>query len=185
MYVPGLGDGYDIFRRHALKKWKRNGLVVSFVPMRWHDRAETFQQKLTRINEIIDQKPDCRTVLVGESAGGAVVVGLAAKRSDITKVITICGKNVGAGRVGASVYRKNMAFKEAMRQADLAVRQLELDSVNRKYVVFYSPADATIRRVDTELPGADLRRLPAVGHLIAIFLVLYFLHSRITAEATR
>lgn len=153
--------------------------------MRWRDPTETYEQKLARINEVIDQKPGCRTVLVGESAGGAMAVSVSSVRPDITKVITICGKNVRSDNVSASVYVRNPAFRQAMRLADAYARQLRTARSDTSYVAFYSPFDRLVRLADTELPGAEMRRLPTVGHLLSIFAVLVFLHGKIMKESLR
>lgn len=184
VYVPGLGDGYDVFRRIALKRWKHDKLTVSIISLKWNDPSETYEQKLTRVNEVIDSKPNARTVLVGESAGGAFAVGVSFQRADIAKVITICGKNAGANRVRSSIYRSNPAFRRVMQRADVCIEQLaEGKKSLTEYAVFYSPTDTTVRFEDTMLPGAAINRLPAVGHMFAIFLVLYVIKGRIITEA--
>ena len=184
MYIPGLGDGYDHVRRRALRGWQRSTLVVTFVPMRWHDPTETYGQKLARIDAAIDRHTGSRLVVVGESAGGAMAVEVTARHPEAAKVITICGKTVRADRVASRVYRRNPAFKEAMIRADKRVASMSRTAAS-KFVTFYSPLDPTIRLIDTQIPGTRMRRLLTPGHLVSIVLVLLFLKPIIIKEALR
>jgi len=186
IYVPGLGDGYDSFRTRALKRWAKPGVLVLFVPMTWRDTKETFIQKQQRVQDAIDASTADRIVLVGESAGGSMVVAETLRtNSKVDKCITICGKNSRADRVSSGLYSKNPAFRHSMIAADRAIKVMNPENDGKKFTVFYSPHDPVIRRVDTELPGATLRKIPMAGHLLSIIFVLYIYKKRVIKEAYR
>ncbi len=49
IYIPGLGDRYDIFRTWALKIWeKQYGIQTKLVPMQWKNGDDTLADKLHR-----------------------------------------------------------------------------------------------------------------------------------------
>ncbi|HEX8390173.1 MAG TPA: alpha/beta hydrolase [Candidatus Saccharimonadales bacterium] len=182
IYVPGLGDGYTPVRRFALRFWREKGMHVSLLPMRWADRHETYEQKIARLHALIDTRPDDKLVLVGESAGGAVV--LAALRSlgpRVDRVVTICGMNHGASSVGAHIYRKNSAFRAAMQATDEVTSTLTQAEKGRIKTV-YSSRDLTVRPKHTLLPGVDAVDIKVPGHLHSILSVL-LKHSELVVQA--
>lgn len=185
IYVPGLGDMYDHGRALALKTWKRRGIKVTFVSMKWRSASEKYADKLQRVKDAIHESNAKHIVLVGESAGGAIVTVAGYQCHDkVSKVITIYGKNVKTYRVSPYLYRKNEAFKPAMLESDRTVDEMKPYHA-KKYVVFYSPFDPTIRLTDTIIPGAEVKRLFTPGHLLSIFLVLTVFQSIVIREAKR
>jgi pimeloyl-ACP methyl ester carboxylesterase len=176
IYIPGLGDGYDFIRRVGLLSWRRRDVSVTLVPMRWSDKDETFEDKLDRIKQAIDSKP-VPAVLVGESAGGAMAIAVAAQfPTKVIHTITLCGMNQGAGSVGAHLYRKNPAFREAMTQAD-KVTANRSDADASKMTILYSSRDSTVRPKDTLIANVTAIDLKTPGHMPTILTVLY-LRSR-------
>jgi pimeloyl-ACP methyl ester carboxylesterase len=183
IYVPGLGDGYDPWRRLAFKRWNRSDIDVTFVPMRWRDAGETFDQKLMRLRKAIDSRPGYHTVLIGESAGGAVTVVAAERFSQqIDGVITICGKNARADHVSPSVYARQPAFKTAIQRADTVIAAMSpVDG--RAFYLLNAQYDSVIKPADSYIPGAHRRTLWLFGHLLAIAMVLVFERRLITRLA--
>jgi pimeloyl-ACP methyl ester carboxylesterase len=185
IYVPGLGDTYDRGRALALKTWKRRGVKVTFVPMKWRSTSDNYIDKLQRVKDAIYESTADRIVLVGESAGGAIVTVAGYQCHDkVSKVITIYGKNVKTHRVSPYLYRKNEAFKPAMLESDKTVDRMKPHHA-KKHVVFYSPFDPTVRLIDTAIPGAEIKRLFTPGHLLSILLVLTVFQSIVIREAKR
>ena len=185
IYVPGLGDSYDGVRATALKTWKRRGLSVEFVPMKWRSTTESYDDKVKKVTDAIDRATADTIVLVGESAGGSVVTAIGYTHNHVvSKVITIFGKNVKTNRVSPYLYKKNPAFKDSMLQADSIVESMSVEDASQ-YVNVYSPYDPTIRKIDTHIPGATLRRVHTPGHLISISLVLTVLQHIVIREARR
>lgn len=180
IYIPGLGDKYDVLRRLGLRLWRRPGVRISHVPMRWLDRHETLEQKLTRIKAKIDQYPDGEVVLVGESAGGAAsIVAMDRYQNDVTRVVTLCGMNHGAENVNPRLYRKNSAFKEAMQGADHVVSRLDAEA-KAKIITLYSSSDFTVRPKNSLIAGVEALDLKITGHMIAILTVLFWRYRLIT-----
>lgn len=172
IYVSGLGDGYDTLRRLCLLLWRRPGRIVTHMPMHWRDEGETYEAKLIRLGAAIERHPDRETVLVGESAGGAVAVGISRRYPAVLKrVITVCGMNRGAENVSPRLYRMNPAFHDAMKLSDRVVASLD-PSEGKVYTAVYSSLDFTVRLKDTRIAGAHLIDLKVPGHMPAIFSVL-------------
>lgn len=184
IYVPGLGDGYDSFRTRALKRWSRPGVSAQIVTMKWRDLHETYAEKQQRLQDAIDVATADRIVLVGESAGGSMVVAETLRaNSKVDRCITICGKNSKANRVSPSLYAKNPAFRNSMLAADQAIKTMNPKKGSKKFTVFYSPYDPVVQQVDTILPGAKMKKIPMIGHLLSIVFVLYLYKNAIIKEA--
>ncbi len=89
IYIPGLGDRYDGFRRVVLSFWKLWGVSMEYVPITWYDEG-SFDEKMQRIERAVKRAKDRRIVLVGESAGASLALH-GASRFGVKKVITLCG----------------------------------------------------------------------------------------------
>ena len=165
LYLSGLGDDYDSFRLRALRWWKYRNVTVELVPMKW--ATGTFEQKLARIDRAIDSAQGKRVVVVGESAGGSMAVHIAARRPDIYKVMTICGKNSHPETVGQRYYDHSPAFKASMDLLNDSAKQLN-DDQRKKFVSIHPLYDGTVPVRDTVLAGCRQVWLPLVGHLFVI-----------------
>lgn len=179
IYLPGLGDGYDGVRRLALTMWRKLGLRVTFIPLRWNDTNETYQAKRARIEAIVDSsRHGEKTVLVGESAGGAIALAAGLNDGRIDQVITLCGKNRGAERLARSIDKLHPAFRDAVKDADM---QLAHSSVaeRRKVVTFYSERDMVVAKRDTLIPDAKAVRVRIPGHQVVIMAILFVIKRRV------
>lgn len=173
IYIPGLGDGYDPIRKLGLKFWRRPSVVVTHIPVRWSSPDETYEQKLARIETVVMSRPGYQTVLVGESAGGAMAIAAAAAFPDhVARIVTVCGMNQGAGNVSTHLYRKNPAFRNAMVEAD-AVTSGRHGFDKSRMSIIYSSRDFTVRPKDTLIAGVTAIDLKTPGHMAAILNVLY------------
>ena len=76
IYVPGLGDGYDGFRRFGLWLWSlRPGVQTHLESMHWGDVDETAEEKIDRVTTVINTvASNVDIVVVGESAGGSIAL---------------------------------------------------------------------------------------------------------------
>lgn len=90
LYIPGLGDRYDPFRRACLKLWRLWGVSVEHVPITWYDGG-SFDAKYDLIKKALGRSKADRTVVIGESAGATLALQVAANEPHIAKVITLCG----------------------------------------------------------------------------------------------
>lgn len=173
IYIPGLGDTYDVVRKIGLKLWRRPGVKVSHMPMRWEDPEETYEQKITRLKVLVDTYPDAQVTLVGESAGGSVAISATRRfKHRVNRTVTVCGMNYGAGNVNPSLYSRNVAFRDAMIGADRTVATLSKDERAMLYTI-YSSMDFTVRPKNTLIEGVSSYDLKVFGHMQAILLVLF------------
>lgn len=183
VYIPGLGDGYDMFRKAGLLLWRKPGTKTTLVSMHWMDTHESYEDKLGRIKKAIDKYPSHKVVLVGESAGGAMsIVAMRRFRSKIHRLVTVCGMNQGAGNVSGYVYYQNKAFKYTMEEADTITPTLSAED-RRSMLTIYSPLDATVTPKATLLDGVKAHKLFIPGHLPTIFVVLFFKFRKITISS--
>lgn len=179
LYIPGLGDRYDGVRRACLVLWRRPGVKVTLVPMRWADKTDSYDAKLERLHLAVEAARGEAVSLVGESAGGAVVIAALEKFGEqLDSAATICGMNQGAGNVGEHIYRRNPAFRQVMASADIALKRFG-DAQKDKLLIIYSSADFTVRPKDTVVNGAHTYDLKVPGHLVAIFTVLLWRYRKI------
>jgi pimeloyl-ACP methyl ester carboxylesterase len=179
IYIPGLGDRYDPVRRACLLLWRRPGIKISLVPMAWLDTDDRYDQKMARVEQAIRSRPNDQVVLVGESAGGSMVI--AALRRDSVRpyrAVTICGMNHGAANVSPTVYRRNPGFRDAMKAADEAYDQLT-EPERSMLLVLFSSLDFTVRPAHSLVPGAESHDMRVPGHMFAIFAVLLWQYRKI------
>jgi pimeloyl-ACP methyl ester carboxylesterase len=167
LYISGLGDNYDKFRLRALKLWRFHGVSIELVPMTWH--SGTFEQKLARIDQAIDRAKNKRVVLIGESGGGTMVVHTYARRDDIYKAMTLCGKNTNPEGVSPVYYRNNPAFKTSLDHLNASLAKLT-DEKRGRFVSIHPIVDPVVPVRDTLLPGCKQITLLMYGHLIVIAL---------------
>ena len=183
LYLPGLGDGYDGLRKCALRFWHRRNTTVKLIPMLWNDSSEKIDHKLERVGDAIRtaRKNGRRVVLIGESAGGSMaLVAYALHKNQIAQVITLCGKNIGAERVSPRLYKSHPAFRQSMLRADAIVPKLTTAS-KKKFTIFYSKYDPTVRPIDTLIDTVDAHELRGIGHLMVIVLGLTLYKSKLLA----
>lgn len=173
IYIPGLGDRSDPFRRLGLLFWRRPGVAVTLVPMHWLNPDETYEDKIARIGKAIGMYEDSTVVLVGESAGGAVAIACYRRfREHVSGIVTVCGMNQGVGVVNPALYRKNRAFRDAMLASDSVLPTLtQKDKTNM--LTIYSSNDGVIGKKDTLLDGVRSVDIKVPLHMLAIGYVLF------------
>ncbi|MBP9761717.1 alpha/beta fold hydrolase, partial [Candidatus Saccharibacteria bacterium] len=165
---PGFGDRLDCFRRLALVSWRLRGMKAVLVPMRWHDADETFAQKYARAAEMIKQQQAKKVVIIGESAGGAMVMALLEKYAHrFAAVVTVCGYNHDADKIGAKYRMRNPAFFDAVSAADMAVASLPTVFKKKMYVLF-TPSDVTVKQEHSHIAGVSSVTIPGYTHMGAI-----------------
>ncbi len=180
IYIPGLGDRYDVIRRLGLKLWRRRSIRVSHFPMNWLDPTETLESKLERLNKVITKYPDHQVTLVGESAGGAMALVAFDRFKDVVdKTVTLCGMNRGVNGVSPALFKRNRAFFDAIVAAEQIISRLTSDDKDKLHVI-YSSGDITVRPKNSLIPGVSSYDLKTPGHMFAILDVLFFRYSIIT-----
>ena len=173
IYVSGLGDHFDSPRRFLLRLWRLAGVSAELFPVHWSGREEYFE-KITRLNRVIDKTKGKRVILIGESAGGSMVLNIYASRpSDFYKVMTICGKNSHPELVSPLLYKRNPAFKVSMHS--LAASLQKLTKTQRQAFISIHPLyDSVVPVSETLIPDCQNRRLWLIGHRLTIIFILLF-----------
>lgn len=168
IYIPGLGDHFDPLRRLVLATWGFRGTRVTFVPMRWNHRHESYEDKYERVARAIEAARGSAIVLVGESAGGAMaLLAFSRNLSRVDQVVTICGYNHGAADVHPYHKLRHPAFYHLMPMVDDVVTKLTRNSRERITTV-YSTRDHVVTPRHSRIDGAREKVLHTPGHFLSI-----------------
>ncbi len=167
IYIPGLGDRFDFLRRIVLLRWRSHNSRVTLVPMRWADKSETYEQKYARIAKILQSIKDEKIVLVGESAGGPMVLLTFWRQPKIHSVVTICGYNHGASDIHVVRRRHNPALYPLLLAVDEIVPQLPKEK-RQCITTVYSTLDDVVAVKHSKINGTQKIVLHTPGHLLSI-----------------
>ncbi len=172
IYIPGLGDRSNGLRQLALARWKAKDTGVTFVPMNWANKQESYEDKYQRVAEAIQKLSGEKIILVGESAGGAMAL-LAFSRhlAAVHSVVTICGYNHGARDVHIAHKQRHPAFYRLMPSVDRIVASLDADACSR-ITTIYSTSDFVVTPSHSHIDGARKVILHTPGHFTNIARVL-------------
>ena len=150
--------------------------------MDWTNKG-TLDQKVATIDRVIDRAGNKRVVLVGESAGGSMVIHMMARRDDIAAGITVCGKNSHPETVGDHYLGKSPAFRTLMELLNESLDDLTPE--RRKKITSVTPLYDGLVPIHEMLPRG-LRRVKvfSVGHFVTILMMLT-LYSPIVIRTAR
>lgn len=150
--------------------------------MNWTNEG-TLDQKMTAIDQAIDRAKGKRVVLVGESAGGGMVIHMMARRDDIDAGITVCGKNSHPETVGEHYLGRSPAFRTLIENLNGSLDGLT--AKRRSRIVSITPLyDGLVPVREMLLPGVRQTRVFSVGHFVTILMMLT-LYSPIVARLAR
>lgn len=182
IYVPGFGPKYQGFRVWALGLWRYRNVTVEVLDSDWPNG--TFRQKLALVDDAIDRAKGLKVVLIGESAGGSLVLHAYSRRpADIYRVLTLCGKNVRPETVNQRYFTYSPAFQTSITRVPEVIDGLDDD--HRKRITVIHPLHDPLVSIDDQLiPGARRARLLSVGHLFTIILALT-VYSPVLVRAAR
>lgn len=174
IYIPGLGDSYDGIRRFLLFFWRIYGVKVEHVPMRWYD-GRNYDEKYTRVEAAIKnaQALGYTVSIIGESAGGSMVLNIFARNQSIHRSISLCGVNSYKSPISKRIFERGPAFKESVSivnesQAQArTLRAKQITSITASY-------DPTVPIESNVIPGARHIKLRSIGHLTTILFCLSF-----------
>ena len=168
IYIHGFGDSYNWLRRIALRRWNSPGMHVTLVPMNWKSKTETFEQKYERIAKLINTNEE--TVLVGESAGGAMALLAYMRRYDhVQALVTVCGYNHSADNIGQQYRRANPAFYPLVQEVDRSLPEL----IRKEHIsILQGKNDSVVAAKYGRIAGAREMELPTRGHFASIGYVL-------------
>lgn len=174
-YIPGLGDGYDKYRRRALKAWSFFGPDTVLMPMNWY-AGGTYEERFAYASQLIAKAvgQGRRVALVSESAGASMAINLFATHPDIASLVTIAGVNATSTPVASHTLRRGPAFATSKQYVDESLRQLSL--VRRHHIYTLSAwSDNVVRSKYSQIADAHNYRIWSVGHLLTIALCLTLL----------
>lgn len=164
IYIPGLGDTYDGFRRTVLGWWKLWGVIAVYVPITWYD-GDDMASKLARINTAIGNVPKGnRIVVIGESAGATLALHVGQAHPHVERIITLCGVARRQTPISSALRRRAPAIDEAVRTLPNTSGQ----DVHSIRAVF----DATVNKRWSTATGATPHVMYTPGHRIAIIMCL-------------
>ena len=169
IYIPGLGDGYDVMRRVGLMTWRLWGVTTELVPMQWYGGG-SIDARYDALSGAIDRAllKGRRVVLVGESAGASLAINVASHLLDIYGLMTICGITNPRAEVSSVIRKKSPAFNQSLARLGKDVSKLDLSVVcNIRAIV-----DHVVPRRSSVIPGAKRRTIWSVGHVATIALCL-------------
>lgn len=168
IYISGLGDKLDGFRR-LMMLWQRfRGRRIVLVPMKWADKKETYQQKQERIRRAISAVPQGASVtLIGESAGGAMAIRMLCDYpNEIDRVVTICGYNHTRDGITPMHDTIHPAFVRTVAANDESHERIEL--VARHIRTIMARNDSIVETKYSRVSGAEERYVSGKNHQLAI-----------------
>jgi pimeloyl-ACP methyl ester carboxylesterase len=169
IYLPGLSD-HKPGQAWLLQAWRLQGITPHFHYLGWHDQDETFESKLMKVVERIDQiaANNVKVSLVGTSAGASMALhAYLARREKIHRLIFLCGKLQHIETVSEDYYQKNPSFRAALGKLPGAIAQLK--AVDKAMMLTVRPRrDPVVSVKDMLLPGVKSITLPTSGHGLSI-----------------
>lgn len=165
LYLPGLGDRNDGFRQFCLSSWKLWGVTTELVPSVWYDGRDLAEKSERAIRAIKEaENRGQKVVLIGESAGGALALNVAAK-TNVHRVITLCGVATGNTPISPYIRKRAPALDEAVKKIDSL-------QINAPIVSLRGILDTTVGKRYSTARGARPYVIAAFGHLMTIVFCL-------------
>lgn len=168
IYIPGLGDYYDGFRRLSLRCWRLWGVTTEHVPITWYDGGD-LESKIMLVQDAVTKakREDVKIVLIGESAGASLALHMAARDAGVEKVITLCGVTRRSTPISQHLRKRAPALHAAVQTIPDKL-QIPIDSVR-------AVVDGTVGKRYSVAVGAKAHVIWSVGHLTTIALCLTLL----------
>lgn len=185
IYIPGLGDNYNTFRRRVLSVWRLYGVSIEYIPMDWY-QGGSYEQRVRRVKQAIETaKQSGKTVsLVSESAGGAISLNLFSEDMELYRLVSLCAVNNPDTPVSPRIYERSPSFKTAVGLLSDSLPKLSADR-RRSIVVLTSLLDGTVRAADSKIEGARAKKIITVGHILAIATTITIYGFWVTRFITR
>jgi pimeloyl-ACP methyl ester carboxylesterase len=169
IYVPGLNNDLLLHRASTSLLpivWQLHGFHGHVVLLHWSDGNE-IQPKLDKVLGFVgDLAARGHLVsLVGQSAGGSVVVNAFVQRPDlVTGVVNIAGRLRTEGETGlAEASRDNPAFAESVRRCEQALPGLTM-SQRARIMTIRPRVDFVVPSESVAIDGAQNLVAPVRGH---------------------
>lgn len=169
IYIPGLGDRYDGFRKFLLFFWRIFGVRTELVPMQWYD-GKDYDEKFARVETAIKdaQSKGYRVSLIGESAGASMAMNVFAHDTSPRRMISLCGVNNSTIPISSHIYKRSLAFKKSVSLLDNSQNKAQVRRVV-SVTGFFDPRVSVEKNI---IPGAKHIKVLSIGHLTTIILCL-------------
>jgi len=168
IYIPGLGERYDQYRKRALRAWRIFGVEARLLPMNWYD-GKSYEGKYDTASAVVASLLDdgVKVSLVGESAGGSMAINLFANHPRVANLITIAGVNTSTAPVATTTLRRGPAF--AISRQHVGPSLGSVPAQRRRHVHTLSGLrDDVVRWNDSHIEGAHNHRVFTIGHVMTI-----------------
>lgn len=165
LYIPGVGgaraDSIQQSYIRFLNIFKRR--KTAYFLADWMS-GETYDDKFARLVSQYE-KLGSPPVIFGVSAGASLAVVLAARKQEARTVHLVCGKVLGANKIGPNYSSRYTALIDSVT----ASQDYGQAGLINKNVTCYRPLfDEVVELEDMVVTGARLKRLPIVRHTPAI-----------------
>jgi hypothetical protein len=176
IYIPGLGDKrlYAGGQQAALALWRTSHVQAYYFVVKWADAAESYQDKLQRLLDTIDDvcAKGYTVSLAAASAGSSLALNAFAQRKkSVHSVVSICGKLTRMDTVSRLLFTINPAFKASM-EAYKHVEPSFTASDRKKILIVRAARDSYVPADDGEVKGAPVYVMRSMGHVFSILLAL-------------
>lgn len=166
IYIPGIGDSYDSFRRFMLRFWNLWGVSVEYVPIGWYKGGD-FEEKMGYIDSAIGGVEGKRIVLIGESAGATLALHASLRHTNIHQVITLCGVAQPGTPVSQYLRRRAPALDTAVNTLP---QKFAVDVHSVRGLI-----DTTVGKKWSKTNGATIHTIWMIGHRMTIITCLTIL----------
>ncbi|NCN58927.1 hypothetical protein COW99_04810 [Candidatus Roizmanbacteria bacterium CG22_combo_CG10-13_8_21_14_all_38_20] len=175
LVIPGLGDQRVKPIEWAVSHWRNYGLEPIVHAVGWHDGEDSFEPKLNRLTDMIDQLTEAGDTvsLVGTSAGGSAAINAFIERREIVhRVINVCGRlRVGPTtgfRSFSSKSKSSSAFAQSVRLCEAHENLLSETDKQKIMTVRVLFGDELVPPETTVIQGAYNIIIPTAEHVLSI-----------------
>lgn len=173
--IPGLGDSRTRPLELMTNHWKRQGLEPIVHVVGWHDSEDSFELKLHRLVELIDELvgQGDEVSLVGTSAGGSAALNAFIERKNVVhRIINVCGRlSVGPTtgfRSFESKSKSSPAFAESVELCETQEKSLSSSDRQKIMTVRAMFGDELVPPETTIIEGAYNTLVPTPEHMLSI-----------------
>jgi hypothetical protein len=172
IYIPGLGDHYDVVRRFFLFFWRIYGVKTQLVSMQWYD-GRPYEEKYERVEAAIEnaQAEGYLVSLIGESAGASMAMNVFARRDSLHRMISLCGVNNYNTPISPRILKRGPAFKSSVELLNDS-QTTALASRAARVVSVTALRDLVVSVEKNRMPGVRHVTVWSLGHLTTILLCL-------------
>ncbi|MFA5135931.1 MAG: hypothetical protein WC489_00885 [Patescibacteria group bacterium] len=183
--IPGLSDNANNLQ-FVTNNWEQKHDITPYVHVvPWTSNTENFDAKLERLIHKIDilSEKKHRVSLIGTSAGGSCVINAFCKRrSQIHKVVNVCGRLKKGTHVFPSLdfaCRRSPSFKDSVLLCEKNIETLSTKD-KQKIMTVSSLFDEAVPLSLMSINGAYNIRIISLEHAISIALALTLYSQKIT-----